>query len=165
MSSISPTENSAGAFAARAEDGAVEVGQGPGGLLDVVAVRLQVADDLAVRIGVDQGRRARKSHRNGTSVHDPGEVRHEARRGQADTAALAAAGDRHPAGVDGVVAADRLDRAHRVGEDAPVVVGRRIEDALGHEAGLRGRPSPSGSGVSPMDQLDPCPRVSITRWA
>ena len=73
-------------------------------------------------------------------MHDPGEVRHEPGRGQADPAALAATGDRHPAGVDRRVGPDRLHRAHRVGEDPPVEVRRRIQDALGHEARLRRGP-------------------------
>ena len=74
--------------------------------------------------------------RNGHVGQHAGEARDESGDRQADAAALAAAGHRDPGRVDRVQAPGRLDRADRVGEDAPVVVGRGIQDALGHEPGV-----------------------------
>ena len=70
-------------------------------------------------------------------------------------AALAAAGDRHPAGVDRRVRPDRLDRADRVGEDPAVVVRRRDPGCPGHEARLRRRPRRRpGRACRRSNQLD-----------
>ena len=80
-----------------------------------------------------------KSHRNGTSGSTPARSGTSAGDGEADAAALAAAGHRDPRRVDRGHGPDRLDGTDRVGEDAPVVVGRRIEDALGHEPGVERR--------------------------
>ena len=50
--------------------------------------------------------------------------------------------------VDGLVRADRVHRADRIDEHATVVVPVRIEDALRHEPGMRGRRADRVCGVA-----------------
>ena len=64
--------------------------------------------------------------------------------------------DRDARGIDHVERPDGVDRAHRVGEDAAVVVVGRVVDAAGHEAGrrrsgaVRVRVSPAGAPAAAL---------------
>src|SRR5690606_28786234 len=76
-------------------------------------------------------------HRGG-DVGEPGD-------GGRDRPALAHPGDRDAGRVDAGQGADGLDRAHTVGEDAPVVVVVRVLDAAG-EGARGGDAGPDGVG-------------------
>ena len=112
----------------------------------MIAMRLEVARNLAIGIGVDECRRPREVGEKRDVRRGSGQIVDESGHRERQPSALAPAGDRDPRRVDRRVGADRFDRADRVGEDPAVVVRRRIEDAPGHEARVERQPRRIGVG-------------------
>ena len=88
-----------------------------------------VAHDLVVRIAVGYLRRSPPVAHERHVGQGQEQVRHETGGREGHAAALAAAVDGDARRVDERVGSGRLDGADRVGQEAPVVVGRRIGDA------------------------------------
>ena len=95
------------------------------------------------------------------------EVRCERGSRERERAALARAGDGEPRGVDAGQARGRLDGAHGVDVEPAVVVGLgrwRSPRVMTPGCSAPEAPAP-GSGVSPVDQVPPCARESMTNVA
>ena len=140
------------------QDRGVHVRQRPLHLGDAVAVDLEVAGDLEIRLRVDQADRSWKVAEERDVRHDGEQIGHEARDRDREPPALARACHGDASGVDGRVGADGIDGAHRVGDKAPVVVGLRRQDPVGHDTVDLGVAAPvpvGGAARAPLGTLSP----------
>ena len=135
-----PDREERGRRRAPTEDRAVEVGQRLERGLHPVTMDAQIAGDLGVWIAVGQPERTRQIAQERHVRHDRREVVDETADRDRQPAALAPAGHRDPAGIDGRMLANGLHGTDGVGDHAPVVVRPRVEDAAGHEPGMGRRP-------------------------
>jgi hypothetical protein len=141
------------AFGVGDEVNAVEVGERVEHLVNLVAVALaELADFLVGHTRLNlRCAPVMAEERHVGHCHLYGRV--QRCRGDGDAAALAAAIRGNAFWVHGKVWLGGFDGADGVSEHAPVIVGLRVENAAGLEAGKRRLPpSDSMSGVSPLVQ-------------